>query len=325
MELTLSQLRAITLGALDIRQEEEGFHFFRMTQTQAAAFTRANETFAPKCRAASGVRLDFETDSDFLEVRWHRLFLTTRKFCFFDVWVDGELALHSGALDCGEEPQGEFSLTLPEGMHRVQVFLPTVVGVCLSSVALSDGAKMIPCRPEKRILLHGDSITQGYDALQPSGCYANIVARHYDAQILNQAVGGAGFNPEVVEYVGEFDYALVAYGTNDWSKKDLQTFENDTKAFLDKFRAVYPTLKAYVILPLWRADAKTKENTAGEFMACRNFIGQEAAQRGFIVLDGYDLVPHDPELFSDKRLHPNDDGFVFYADRLIGMLDEKNA
>ena len=64
MELTFSQLRSITLGALDIRQEEDGFRFERMTSSQAAAFTRANATFEPKCHTTAGIRLDFETDSD---------------------------------------------------------------------------------------------------------------------------------------------------------------------------------------------------------------------------------------------------------------------
>lgn len=325
MELTLTQLQAVTLGALDICREEEGFRFFRMTETQAAAFTRANETFAPKCRTSSGVRLDFETDSTFLEMCWTKPVFAAPTFCFLDVLVDGVPVLHSGTPDCGADTQGAFSLTLPEGSHRVQIFLPTKVGVCLASVKLSDGAKVIPCRPKQRFLLHGDSITQGYDACRPSGCYANLLARHYDAEILNQAVGGAGFDPDAVEYVGEFDFALIAYGTNDWSKKDLQTLERDAKAFLDKFRAVYPGLRAGVLLPIWRADAKTKENTAGEFMCCRDLLGQLAARCGFVVLDGYELVPHDTDLFADNRLHPNDEGFAFYAQRLIELLEKTGA
>lgn len=320
MELTFLQLRAITLGALDIRREEDGFRFERMTSTQADAFTRANETFAPKCHTNSGVRFDFETDSDFLEISWHKPVLAARTFCFFDVFVDGVLLLHSGVPGCDPETQGAFWLALPEGIHRVQVFLPTKAGICLAAMKLSDGAKVIPHRPAKRILIHGDSISQGYDAVWPSGCYTNLLARHYDAEILNQAVGGAGFNPAVMEQVGTFDFALVAYGTNDWSKKSAAAFGMDAAAFFDRFRAVYPELRVYMLLPIWRADALTKENTAGNFMECRALLGQLAAQRGFIVLDGYDMVPHNTELFSDKRLHPNDEGFAFYAERLIQML-----
>ena len=56
----------------------------------------------------------------------------------------------------------------------------------------------------------------------------------------------------------------------------------------------------------------------------REFIKKVALQYdNVIVIDGYDLVPHDTELFSDKRLHPNDDGFKYYAENLIKAI--KNA
>ena len=322
MELTLSQLREITLGALDITEEADGFRFSRMTAAQAVVFTAMNETFGPKCHTNSGVRLDFETDSAFLEIRWGKPVFAASTFCFFDVFVDGVLALHSGTYDCEAESRGDFYLALPEGVHRVQVFLPTKAGVCLASVKLSDGAQVVPCRPDRRILVHGDSITQGYDAVFPSGCYANILARHYNAEILNQAVGGANYNPRVLESVGEFDFAVAAYGTNDWTKKTPETFGPDADAFFAKLKELYPDMPVYVILPIWRADDKSRPEAVGDFREARALLGALAKKQGFTVLDDYEMVPHDTELFSDKRLHPNDDGFVFYANRLIELLGE---
>ncbi len=322
MELTLSQLRQITRGALRVEETADGFRFYRLTPSQVATFTRANETFEGKCYAAAGIRLDFETDSDLLAVRWHQAQVTTRKFCFFDVLVDGELMLHSGTFDCGAEPGGSFCCALPEGTHRVQIFLPALVGICLQSVTLSEGAAVIPRRPAKRILLHGDSITQGYDALFPSGSYANMVARHYDAEILNQAVGGACYNDQVLEAVGDFDFALVAYGSNDWTKKTPETFGPDADAFFKKMKALYPTMPVYVILPIWRADELTRDAATGNFQDCRALLGTLAEKQGFTVLDDYHLVTHDVRLFSDRRLHPNDAGFTLYGQRLIELLEQ---
>ena len=101
MELTLSQLRDVTLGALEVTEDADGFHFSRLTLTQKAAFIAANDTFGPKCNACSGIRLDFDTDSDVLAIRWHKAQTTTRKKCYFDVLVDGILQTHSGTEDCG--------------------------------------------------------------------------------------------------------------------------------------------------------------------------------------------------------------------------------
>ena len=92
MDLNLRQLQAITLGALNIRQEADGVHFDRMTPTQVINFTQAEEEFGLKCAVTSGVRLDFYTDSPVLALRWHKAEVVCgRTFCYFDVLVDGQL------------------------------------------------------------------------------------------------------------------------------------------------------------------------------------------------------------------------------------------
>ena len=322
MELNLAQLRTITLGALDIREEDGGFLFSRMTPEQTAAFTRADAEFALKCGATSGIRLDFYTDSPILALRWADAVITSaRTFCYFDVLVDGVLTLHSGTMDCSKVSRGSFCLTLPEGLHRVQVIFPTLTKLTIAAVSLADGATVMPHRCAKRILLHGDSITQGYDALFPSACYAGLLAQHYDAEIVNQAIGGAFFDPDVVERVGDFDFAVVAYGTNDWDLLSGEKFAAGAEAFLKRFGEVYGDTPVFVILPIWRTDTH-RTDTAGDFMACRDLIARLARAQGFHVVDDYHLLPHDTRLFSDGYLHPNDLGFAFYAQRLCQVIGE---
>ena len=326
MDLNLSQLQAITMGALDIREESDGFHFSRMLPLQVAAFGEANPEFMMKAAATSGVRFDFYTDSPILALRWCSAKVTsTRTFAYFDVLVDGVLMHHSGTMDCGEEPEGSFCLTLPEGMHRVQIFLPLLIDIAVAAVTLADGATVMPHRAAKRILFHGDSITQGYDALFPSCSYASRLARHYDAEILNQAVGAACFNPEVLQYVGNFDFVVVAYGTNDWRGKTMADLTADAAGFFARLNVIYGKLPVFVVLPIWRTDTDDGEFCAGDFMECRALIGRLAATQGFHVLDDYDLLPHDTRLFSDGYLHPNDMGFDLYAQRLVEMIDERLA
>ena len=325
MDLNLQQLQTITLGALNIREEADGFHFDRMTPTQVINFIQAEEEFGPKCEAPSGVRLDFYTDSPVLALRWHKAEVVCgRTFCHFDVLVDGQLLVHSGTMDCGTEPEGSFCVALPEGMHRVQVFFPVLNKVVIASVTLADGATVMPHRSAKRILFHGDSITQGYDAVFPSGSYANLLALHYDAEILNQAIGGAMFDPAIVQPVGAFDFVVVAYGTNDWSIKNMADFTADAAAFMARLNVIYGQLPVFVLLPIWRGDTD-RTDTAGDFMECRALLGRMAASQGFHVVGDYDLVPHDPRLFGDGYLHPTNAGFQLYAQRLIEVIDEKLA
>ncbi len=323
MNLTLSQIQSATLGALDIRQEEAGFRFSRMTPSQTMAFIRAAEEFGPKCGCPSGVRLDFHTDSDLLALRWSDAIQTAeRAFCFFDVVVDGVLLLHSGMENCCSGAGDGFCVTLPAGEHRVQIFLPTLWDVTVGAVTLSDGATLVPHRPAKRILFHGDSITQGYDARFPSGCYANLLARHYDAEILNQAIGGALFDPAIVQPVGAFDFIVVAYGTNDWRHCTLGEITTNAAAFLARLNMLYGDTPVYVVLPIWRDDLfEEPVGLGGDFMEVRASIRRLAESQGFHVVDNYELLPHDVRLYSDG-LHPNDAGFQIYAQGLIQAIGE---
>ena len=41
------------------------------------------------------------------------------------------------------------------------------------------------------------------------------------------------------------------------------------------------------------------------------------------VIRGYDLVPHDPALFADLRLLPNDIGFDCYYENLVKEYEKR--
>lgn len=321
MDLTLAQLRQITLGATDICSREDGIHFFRMSDAQRAAFTAATASFGPKCLATSCIRLDFHTDSSTLTLEWCNAVTTTRTILYFDVLVDGEELLHSGTMDCRRRTAGGFTLQLPEGEHRVQVFFPTLTGFTLGRAALDDGASLRPHGAALRFLLYGDSITQGYDAIHPSSCYANLLGRWYDAEIVNQAVGGAVFDPATPEGTGRFDLVITAYGSNDWTKKDAAAFRDDAAAYMDRVSQLYAAVPRVLILPIWRADYLGRTTAVGDFPASRALLAQLGRERGFHVVDDFHLVPHETALLSDGYLHPNDAGFAPFARRLAEQLE----
>ena len=61
----------------------------------------------------------------------------------------------------------------------------------------------------------------------------------------------------------------------------------------------------------------------GHFRDCRRVIIEEATKRGFIHINGLDMVPPDPVFFADpKPLHPNALGFGIYAENLIRELQK---
>ena len=41
---------------------------------------------------------------------------------------------------------------------------------------------------------------------------------------------------------------------------------------------------------------------------------------GVTVIHGYDFIPHDPAMFGDVYLHPNDDGFAHFAQNACAQI-----
>ena len=80
----------------------------------------------------------------------------------------------------------------------------------------------------------------------------------------------------------------------------------------------YKGSKLFYISPIWRDKRQGK--AMGTFEGCRKILIDLAKKHGFEHIDGLTLVPPRPELFQDEYLHPNDNGFSFYAENLIRQL-----
>ena len=65
--------------------------------------------------------------------------------------------------------------------------------------------------------------------------------------------------------------------------------------------------------------AKEKEKRSKVFEEYVPVIIEEAAKRGFVHIDGYSLVPHMNEYYTDG-LHPNDLGFALYGQNLVRQI-----
>ena len=324
MKLTLEQMKEITLGALNIEVNAAGeFCFYRFTEHQMEDVYIEIPDFYKKSKAAAGIRLDFITDSETLSFRYTIKSGSSRKFYFFDCCVDGVMIAHEGEMDMVAKA-GEISLKLGEGKaeRRVTVWLPGLSIVRLSDVAVDDGASLRRAPVSRKILVLGDSITQGYDAVFSSQCYANKMAHMLDAEIVNQAIGGEIFRPAILDEQLPFepDLITVAFGTNDWSGQTAENFEKNADGFYTKLAKLYPNIPVFVILPIWRADWE-KVTKAKPFHESRAILrGLAEKHSNFHVIDGMTLTPHLPSFFSDFYLHPNDLGFEIYAQELVRQM-----
>ena len=317
MRLGIDQLKTITTGAYDIVNEDGAFRFLRMKESQSQEFDKEGERFYAKSKATASVKLDFYTDSKWIKIGYNttKASSSTRTFYSFDVLEDGELShSHFGNFP-GINDNVEFEAKLC-GNKRVSVYFPNTYMFKINFVELEDGAFIKPAEFDIKMMMFGDSITHGYDAVFSSGTYANIVARKLNANMRNIGLAAGKFNPAIVEAHEGFDpdIVTVAYGTNDWSGRD-PNFKTKCTEFLNKLAICFKNAKVYVILPIWRGHLDENDNMKS-FMEYRKFIADTAEKNGFVALESIDYVPHDATMYTDL-LHPNDAGFKHFANNLL--------
>ncbi len=321
MKLTLEQIRSATHGAARVTEEAEGFRFFRFTEHQQEIYRTVSADFYQKSFATAGVMLEFVTDSQTLGMEAVMKRSSSRHYAFHDIYVNGNLIGRLGSRDTASGVFGG-SYPLGEGYKTVQIYFPWSAASTLRFLALDDGASISPVLRPNRMLIFGDSITQGYDALYPSHSYASVLADALNADARNKGIGGEKFFPALLDEPEDFepDYITVAYGTNDWAGRTAEELEHNLREFYHRLSALYPKARIFAVTPIWRKN-EFEQKPAGAFAHVAELIEDTAAELPNVTaIPGYHLVPHDPSLFADERLHPNDAGFAYYAERLSARI-----
>ncbi|MBE6933794.1 MAG: SGNH/GDSL hydrolase family protein [Ruminococcaceae bacterium] len=329
MNLNLSQIRDITTGAVRIEEIDNGIHFYRFTKQQEELYKNRSNDFYTKTFATSGIKICFHTNSQTLFLRTEITGGSSRSYFAFDVFVNGvkiDTLDNFSDIDIPQNyttlnfPLGEFSkeFDLGIGEKEVCVYFPWSVKATLKEFVIDDDSFIKPVKPNKKLLCFGDSITHGYDALYPSNKYITKLADMLNAGEYNKAIGGEVFFPALAATKEDFepDYITVAYGTNDWSKRSKEELTHNCKDFLCNLSNNYPNAKIYVITPIWRKDMN-ESRPFGDFKSAGEIIQkQTAAFSNISVIQGFEFVPQNEDLFADLRLHPNDEGFEYYFENL---------
>ena len=324
MQLSFDKIKQITRGAAFTEVKDGKMYFNRFSKPQLKAYREQTRSadFVKKSLAASGVRFEFTTNSKTLSFSGKAFIGSSRKFFYFDVYVNNALCAHFGA-EKTDEHEFDYSVELGEGYKDVRVYFPWSASVELSAVEVDDKSCVAPMPSKPKMICFGDSITQGYDAIYPSLSYASILSDRMGVEAFNKAIGGEIFCPDIIEEAELIDpkYITVAYGTNDWGKVTKEEFEASCKEFYEKLSAQYPNAKIFAITPIWRGDYLTQAEKRGDFNRISNHIKAVCEPLSNVtVIDGFDLTPELPEFYSDKRLHPNDIGFLIQGNNLYEKI-----
>ena len=306
--------------------EESRLRFRRFTPEQVEDYFADGPDFAVRCRASANVTLDFITDSDRIEMAYDLLVGSSRKTYDIDLYVDGTLL--DTKHEEGFEP-GAAAFSLPEGSHRVTLFLPWSAELMLRSFALSDGASVAPAPPKSmRILAIGDSITQGYKARHPGCSWVGKVTRDLDAEVFDLGVGGYRFMTNSLKHptAWQVDLILLAYGTNDYSKyEEKQTVADGAEAYMARLTELYPETPILMMLPIYRNDPSYQEKSARrpyDLEDVRQILRGIAKRYPQVTVLESDFYPHHADFFAPDFLHPNDLGFAIQGEKIVRAIRE---
>lgn len=334
MQLNLQQISAVTRGAVCVEQQTNGFHFSRFTKSEQDMYNQTK--FADKHPSTAGISLEFDTDATVLSLAITEQPASSRKYFAMDVFANGEYVgslrnFEDGNKACGyagrEYPIGDFegTFSLGQGSKRVRVLFPWSAKCVLRRAELTDATFFAPAPARPKMLLYGDSITHGYDALHPSGAYSDRLALALGYEGVNKAIGGDMFRPELAEQDSgvEAELITVAYGTNDWNKLDVNTFRANCRGFMEALCRRNPHARIFVITPIWRRDEDDPPREFGPFAQVEPTIRELCADLPVTVIRGYDFLPHDIATFGDTKLHPNHYGFDFYFKSLLAVIEKE--
>lgn len=324
MKLSPQQIRSITQGAARIVEDEkENVHFFRFSEEQEVSVIAHNDCYRRRSRGTSNIRMSFETDSRTLSlcIEVDRIFTPCTYFgC--SIFCNGEKV---GMIGSTEKIEGIHtgSYELPEGNKRITIYFPWSAITVLHALTLDDGASLLPIRPSRRILVYGDSITQGFDASLPELPFSVRLADAFDADIRNKGLAGECFYPPLATISENFDpeYILVSYGTNDWNGYCLETFQLNSRAFYENLRKLYPDVPIFALSPVFRCDWDNIAKRPWDFSLVFEQLRALADEiPGVTYIHGLDMFPNDPAYLQPDGVHPNDLGFAAFGDNLIAAL-----
>jgi lysophospholipase L1-like esterase len=272
---------------------------------------------APYYECTTGVRMDFYTDADTVSFHYtvtDGFFDSNSEYATdtFNIFENGEYKSSQKVVK-GVAGDVFYSRKSTEEESRITIVFPSYHGVSLSRFDLGN------TRPvedyDHKILVFGDSISQGLFADKPADGYVHQVCTNLNADYMNLSVGGEIFRTAALDEEVNFDptYIIVALGTNDYyggvTVDDVQT---NAVSYLIKVKKIYPDIPITVIAPF------------GNFSADYNaaIIGAAQATECHYI-DGTTLISHSPSSWNKDRVHPATPGFAEIAAALTPILQEK--
>ncbi|MBQ9743541.1 MAG: SGNH/GDSL hydrolase family protein [Clostridia bacterium] len=320
MKLSDTTVKKFYKGAVHFEKDRGYLIAYKYSKAQLDYMANPSYDHGWRWRAkiSGGIRLELITDAtelsfDYTASHTHETANTV------DLYIDNILY---SVYEIGEKLKGKITFTMPKGEKRATVYLPCESIFGIKNFEINGGYKSVKSKGPK-ILVLGDSITQGAGPQIASASYLNTLSRELNATFLGQGVGGYRYEPCDLMRVDGFepDKIIVFLGTNYY---DTPLEQYDYKGAVNEYYRVitemYPDIPILSITPLWRNN----DVDFDRLHWCIDTIKDACSHyEQVIVADGFSLVPNVDQCFSDG-VHPNAYGSRLLATNLISFMKKSN-
>lgn len=317
--LTLDEIKALSVGAPYIEEKDNALYFHNYTKAQIDDTEVSSGVFNDSDGGSMGVRFDFETDST--------TFTFNAPTGSFFLYINGEkrTTLNAGTHIISLD-------TYENETNRVTLMFSNASG-SIKSMTFDSGAEVTRHEYDMKMLIIGDSITEGYQCSDSSQTWAQLIARAFNAECVIQGNGGTKFTDTPVDNnmkdVFMPDVIVVAFGYNEGYNNPDSAYTH-AKAYIAKLQAAFPGARIVGLSPIHAVSdnyghGAFDQNTQNKLATLRDRIEQAYTEMGCDVIDGETLVPCEPQYFpglNNDGVHPNLEGHAKYAENLIPQLKE---
>ena len=305
-----------------------GFRVQRVSEEWRAEFP---DDVAWRALQSANVFLRFRSDAQNVAIRWHNL----------DDPPPPEEE-HWGEVFCNGNPVGRFGINRQQELEFTsesgglwEVHFAWAASVIFQGLGISDGHEIEPeaVENQRRWLVYGDSITQGFRATHATRTWPWLAAQRMGVEPINMGFGGAARGEEIVAHcIGErtdWDMLTLAFGINNVGTHNAAQVEAIYERFLTVIRETQPTKPIQCITPILTEprDVNGELIPSGERVQdLRDAIAEVVQRRmasdeNLYLVDGLSCV-ESLEGLADT-VHPNDQGMRSYAQRIAEAWGEE--
>ncbi len=288
---------------------------------------QVNEQVSQLYLHTSGGRIRFRTDSTKILLRsilpkiTKHVHMPQTGVACFDLYVDGEYwnPFKHGVLagvECDSEAKFEnvydSNLTIGEKkMRDVLIHFPLYNRVDDVYIGLDDDASIEEATEythTKPVVFYGSSITQGACASHPGNAYANLIAMHYDTDILNLGFSSGCKGEDIMaEYIAGLEMGVLVYDY-DHNAGSAEHLAKTHERVFEIIREKHPELPVIIVTAADRFFGTVPERKEVIRRTYDHAIA--AGDKHVYFVDGETIyAPVGRKYCTVDHVHPNDIGF----------------